>query len=242
MKSSTYTSVAASAKAILVSCLLGILVIGMPSPAMAQSKKYYLMPELALGLTSGYKYTSGIGLDFGTPGYSVRGELKAGKFLNNNVSVFTGIGFSSYHYTMLIGNTSENTLHDTVRDQQSQHLIEIPIGIRYATFNGRKQFKTRYYIGGGLRACILNDGRFDYHTVDKAGKGYDLREEDFNRFTVRLFVEGGLDIPMDYNSAIIIGLFINDGLTRNMSKEGTLANNNYGVFTYGGSFGLRIGL
>lgn len=215
---------------IVATCLL------LPRFADAQGSKIYLNPDFTLGLTSGYNN----GLDPGSPNTAVRLELRGGYKLNAGLSLFTGFGYSSYHYRLVAAAMVSGP--DTIRDEQ-QIYYEVPMGVRVATFYGRRSFRTRYYAAAGLRACFLTDSRHDYKTVDGvAAESNVVRPEDFNKFWIRMFAEGGLDIPMDYDSAILIGLSVSNGLTRNMNTDGALSRENYGVLVVGASIGLRFGL
>lgn len=226
-------------KAISVVVLCGIAAI-FPGPVASQVSKVYLQPALSIGLISGYDKSNALKLDMGHPGYYAKLELRGGYYLNSQLSIFTGLGFGIYNYRMKFGNGSDKTM-DTVR-QQDQDILEIPLGIRYTTFNGRSKFKTRYYFGGGVMTSLLNDARSSYHRAPNTGAGSAVRNEDFNNVYLRLFAEGGLDIPMDYSSAILVGLSVSNGITRNMSRSGDLADSNYGALVGALSVGLRLGL
>jgi hypothetical protein len=198
--------------------------------------KFYLQPELAAGITAGSNH----GIDFGNLNRHVRIELRGGYWLNEHASLFTGFAYASYHYR-IVGRALSNG-PDTIRTQ-SQEYWEIPLGIRLSTFYGDRSVRTRYYAAAGLRACFLNDARHDYKTSDgSAAESNIVRPEDLNSFWLRGFVEGGLDIPMDYGSAILIGINASTGLSRNANMNGALQKDNYGVLVIGGSIGLRIGL
>lgn len=211
--------------------------------ASAQSRKIYVQPDLSVGLTSGYHYANGLNLDPGEKNGFFRLECRGGYYLNNNVSVFTGIGFSTYRYRMLIdGQRIESGHPDMIREQE-QALLEIPLGIRYTTYHGGRQIcKTRYYGGGGFRLAFLNDARYDYRTVGGGPSGFRTEPSDFNSFHLRAFLEAGIDVPLDYNAAFLIGLNISHGISRNMSGIGGLTGSNYGVLAYGLNLGFRFGI
>jgi hypothetical protein len=217
---------------ILLACICG-------SAAKAQGTKLYLNPELFLGITVGHDYDKGLKLDFGNLNRSIGLALKGGYKINQRLSVFTGVGYQSYKYRM-IGRAAV-TGPDTVR-QQSQEFWEIPLGVRVATFYGYRSFKTRFYGAAGLKGCLQSDARHDYVTSDKAHGDINIvRPEDYNKFWVRWFLEGGLDIPMDFDSAILLGLSVSSGLTRNMNTDGALTKDNYGVLVIGATAGVRFG-
>lgn len=197
--------------------------------------KLYLNPELSLGITSGYNK----GLDFGNLNRHVGLELRGGYWLSEHASLFTGFGYGSYHYRLVAQPVYNGS--DTIRSQ-SQEFWEVPLGVRFSTFYGNRSIHTRYYASVGLRACFLNDARHDFKTSDGAAAANVVRPEDFNKFWMRVFVEGGIDIPMDYGSGILISLNASNGLSRNANTEGALQKSNYGVLVIGGSIGLRIGL
>lgn len=207
--------------------------------ALAQAGgKTYLSPELFLGITSGQDYNKG--LDFSNLNRSVRLELRGGYWLSKQVSLFTGFGYASYRYRMVAQPIV--TGPDTIRSQK-QECWEVPLGVRFSTYYGDKSVRTRYYAALGIRGCFLSDARHDARTPNGEYADVNIvRPQDFNHFWVRMFAEGGLDIPMDYGSAILIGVSVSNGLSRNANTEGALSKNNYGVLVVGGSIGLRIGL
>ncbi len=216
--------------------LLLLIILSAPAAHAQLLDKIYLNPEIALGVASGYDN----GLDFGNANRALRIELRGGYKLDERLSLFTGFGFCAYRYR-IVGRAAVSG-PDTIRNE-FQDCLEVPLGVRFSTYHGYRSFRTRFYGAAGLRLCFLNDVRHDYHTTDGADAGQNVvRPEDFNPFWVRLFAEGGLDIPMDYGSAILIGLNISDGLSRNMSSEGALSRDNYGVLVIGGSVGLRFSL
>jgi hypothetical protein len=213
------------------------------NPSVAQSKKFYLQPDMALGLTSGYNYGNALKLEPGKMNGFFRLECRVGYYFNNNLSMVTGLGFATYRYHMVIDGSRIETGHPDMTRDQEQSLLEIPLGLRFTTYNaGLKQFKTRYYYGGGLRLGLLNDGRFDYKTVGGGPSGYEVQPDDFNTVHARLYLEGGIDVPIDYNSAFVCGLNISQGITRNMRLEGEVGKANYGLLAYGINFGFRFGL
>jgi hypothetical protein len=216
-----------------------VLLLAGTSGAYAQGTKLYLNPQLNLGIISGYDHTKGGGLDFGNLNRAIGIELRAGYKINPKVSVFTGFGYASYHYRMVVKPVVEGP--DTIR-QQRQEFYEVPLGLRYATFHGYRSFKTRFYGTVGVKACFQADARHDYRTIDgKSADGNIVRPEDFNKLWVRMFLEGGLDIPMDYDSAILIGLSVSHGLSRNANTDGALTKDNYGVLVIGGNIGVKFG-
>jgi hypothetical protein len=167
-------------------------------------------------------------------------EVRGGYWVSNNMSLFTGFGYSSYHYR-LVGRAADFG-PDTIRTQ-SQEYWEVPLGVRWSTYYGARSVHTRFYAAIGIKACFLNDARYDYKTSDAMASDVNVvRLQDFNHFWVRGFIEGGLDIPMDYGSAILIGLNASSGISRNTNLDGALSKDNPGVFAVGGSIGLRIGL
>jgi len=223
--------------------LLATALILNAGPAAAQSKKFYLQPDLALGLTSGYNYGNALKLEPGKPNGFFRLECRAGYYFNNNLSVVTGLGFSTYRYHMVIDGSRIETGHPDMTRDQEQSMLEVLLGLRFTTYNGGlKQFRTRYYYGGGLRLGFLNDGRYDYKTVGGGPSGYEVRPGDFNTVQARLYLEGGIDVPIDYNSAFLFGLNLSQGVTRNMRMEGEVGKANYGIFAYGINIGFRFGL
>jgi hypothetical protein len=202
--------------------------------------KFYLNPEVALGITAGYDHAKSPRLDLSNPDRAVRLELRGGYWLSQTASLFTGFGYSSYHYQMVAEPIFSGP--DTIRSQRQEYW-EIPLGIRFSTFYGDHSVRTRYYAAAGLRACFLNDARHDFKATEGGSANTNVvRPEDFNKFWMRFFLEGGLDIPMDYGSAIIIGLNVSHGLTRNANTDGALSKDNYGVLVLGGNIGVRIGL
>ncbi|MEO8787083.1 MAG: outer membrane beta-barrel protein [Chitinophagaceae bacterium] len=207
--------------------------------ANAQSRKFYFSPNLDLGIASGYSQKNALKLDLGNSGEAINLGFRLGYYLNNNVSVFTGLEFGMYDYDMRFGSNPIAGL-DTVRIQ-SQNNLEIPLGVRYTTFP-KKQFKARHYLGAGLKVDLLNDARSSYHTVDGSYYFSETKTSDFNFVYLRLFVEAGLDIPLDYNSAFLVGVSLSDGITRNMSKTGLVSNANYGMLVGNLTVGFRFGL
>jgi len=211
-----------------------------PQSAQAQAGgKFYLSPQLGLGITSGYDYSKALHMDLSHPNRNLRLELRGGYWLNENLSAFAGFGYSSYHYRMLAMPVADGA--DTIYSQ-SQEYWEVPLGLRFSTYHGRS-VRTRYYAAAGLRVCLLSDARHDYRTADRSASGENVvHGGDFNKVWVRAFVEGGLDIPMDYGSAILIGINFSNGLSRNTNLDGALRKDSFGLPTLGGSIGLRIGL
>jgi hypothetical protein len=200
--------------------------------------RFYINPDLFLGITSGYDHSKG--LDFSNMNRAVRLEARGGYWVNPNISLFTGIGYSSYRYRQVAEAVISGP--DTIRSQ-NQEYWEVPLGVRFSTYYGDRSVRTRYYGSAGIRACFLNDARHDYRTpTGSAADANVVRPEDFNKFWLRFFVEGGIDIPMDYGSGILIGLSVSNGLTRNANTEGALMKDNYGVLAIGGNIGVRIGL
>ncbi len=219
---------------------LSIILVFSMGIAKAQLSRIYLNPEIALGITSGYDHNKGLGLDAGNPNRALRLELRGGYKIDERLSVFTGFGFCAYRYRMVASAIVSGP--DTIRTVY-QDCFEIPIGVRLASYYGKRSFRTRYYGAAGLRLCLLNDARHDYRTYDYAATGENVvRPGEYNSFWVRIFAEGGLDIPMDYGSAILVGLNVSSGLTRNMSTDGALTKDNFGVPVIGGSIGLRFSL
>jgi hypothetical protein len=221
-------------------CLFTLLVAGISiHAAQAQGTKIYLNPELFLGITAGHNYSNGLKLDFGNLNRSVGIGLKGGYKINQKLAVFTGFEYQSYKYRM-VGRAAVSG-PDTIR-QQSQEFWQIPIGVRMATFYGYRSFKTRYYAAAGLKACIQSDARHDYVTSDHVASDINIvRPEDYNKLWFRWFLEGGLDIPMDFDSAILLGISVSSGLSRNMNTEGALTKDNYGVLVVGATAGVRFG-
>lgn len=211
--------------------------------SLAQSRRIYLQPDLAFGLTGGYDYGNSLKIDNGEKNGWLRLECRAGYYLNNHWSAFTGAAFATYRYHMRIEGETIETGHPDVTRDQEQALVEIPLGVRYTTYNDGKKFcKTRFYGGGGFRIGLLNDGRYDYRTVGGGPSGYQTEAGDFNNMHVRAFLEGGIDVPLDWNSAFLIGLNVSHGVTRNMSSSGDIEKSNYGVLAYGLNLGFRFGL
>ena len=201
--------------------------------------KFFLNPSLRLGIASGYDYAKAFRMDLGHPNRNVGLELRGGYWLNENLSAFTGFGYSSYHYRMAGAPVADGV--DTIYTQ-SQEYWEVPVGLRISTYYGRS-VRTRYYAAAGLRACFLSDARHNYTTSDRSASGENVvRTRDFNKFWVRLFAEAGLDIPMDYGSAILIGVNLSSGVSRNTNLDGALGKDSFGVPVLGGCIGLRIGL
>src|ERR1043165_4379177 len=66
----------------------------------AQQSRIYLNPEFSLGCASGYKHSTGMGLDFSHMNRTVRLEVKGGYRFSPMVAVFTGFGYASYHYQL----------------------------------------------------------------------------------------------------------------------------------------------
>ncbi len=219
-----------------ICALLLTIVVFRPAARAQLLDKIYLNPEIGLGIVPGYDN----GLDFGNTGRALHLELRGGYKLDERISLFTGFGFWAYRY-QLTGRAALSG-PDTIRSE-FQDCFEVPLGVRFCTYHGHRSFRTRFYGAAGLRLCFQDDIRHDYRTTDGSGAGQNVvRPEDFNPLWVRLFAEGGLDIPMDYGSAILIGLNISDGLSRNMNSEGALARDNYGVLLIGGSIGIRFSL
>lgn len=226
-------------KALLAAAFAGASLLPVQDAAAQAGGKFYLSPSLRLGITSSYDFNKALHVDLGHPNRNVGLELRGGYWLNENLSAFAGFGYASYHYRMAARPTPEGS--DTIYTQ-SQEYWEVPIGLRVSTYYGRS-VRTRYYAAAGLRACFLSDARHNYTTADRKASGENVvRDGDFNKFWVRLFAEAGLDIPMDYGSAILIGINISSGVSRNTSLDGTLGKDSFGVPVLGGSIGLRIGL
>jgi hypothetical protein len=221
----------------LILCLIAAYSSG------AQSRRFYVQPDLAVGLTSGYNYANGLNLEPGNAGSFARLECRAGYYLDNSWSLFTGLGFATYRYNMTIDGTSIEAGHPDMTREQTQSTLEVPIGLRFTTFReGRREFRTRFYGGGGMRLAFINDGRYDYKTVGGGPSGFEVRPDDFNEVHARVFLEGGIDLPIDYNSAFLFGLNLSQGFTRNMSGNGDLLASNYGILAYGLNLGFRFGL
>lgn len=201
---------------------------------------FFLSPMFSAGITAGHDYAKGMTIDFGNINRTVGLELRGGYWLSNNLSLFTGFGYSSYHYR-LVGRSAISG-PDTIRTQ-SQEYWEVPFGVRVSTYRGARSVHTRFYAAAGVKACFLDDARHDYQTANaEASEANVVRPQDFNKLWLRWILEGGIDIPMDYGSAIIIGLNMSSGLSRNTNTDGALSKDNPGVFAFGGSLGLRIGL
>lgn len=200
--------------------------------------KLYLSPQIGMGITASYDYAKATHLDLGNANRNVRLELRGGYWINENLSAFAGFGYASYRYRIAARPQADGS--DTAF-AQSQEYWEVPLGIRISTYHGRS-VKTRYYAAAGIRACFLSDARHDYKTTDGYSGENVVRRGDINPFWVRLFAEAGLDIPMDYGSAILVGVNLSSGLSRNTSLDGALGKDNFGVPVLGGSIGLRIGL
>jgi len=207
--------------------------------APAKLRKYFLSPDLSLGLNSGYDHSKSLKLDLGNPGAAVKMELLAGRYINEHWCIYTGVGYCLYDYRMRYGS-GPSLINDTVRNQ-SEDIIEIPLGVRY-TSTSKKLFKTKHYFGAGLRFCLLDDARSDYHSVDLLYSNKETRQADFNAIYVRLFVEAGIDVPLDYYSSFLLGVNVSDGITRNMSKTGIVANANYGMLSASLTLGFRFSL
>lgn len=219
--------------------LIFALLIVQAIPSTAQSRKVIFAPHLDLGFASGYNAKNSPKLDIGNSGGATLLGFNLGYYLNNNISVYTGLGFGMYDYDLRYG-TNANPNLDTVR-KQSENLLEVPLGIRYTSFP-KKQFKTRHYVGAGFRFAFLNDARAKTFTKDGSYYIEGTKASDFNPMYLRFFVEAGLDIPLDYNSAFLVGVSLSNGITRNMSKTGALANANYGMFVANLSVGFRFGM
>lgn len=207
--------------------------------ANAQSRKLYFSPNLDLGIASGYNQKKALKLDLGNSGAATDLGFRLGYYLNNNVSVFTGLAFGMYDYDMRFGSNANESL-DTVR-VQSQNNLEIPLGLRFTSYPA-KQFTARHYVGAGFKVALLNDARSSYHTVDGSYYNSETKASDFNAVYLRFFVEAGIDIPLDYNSAFLVGVSLSDGITRNMSKTGLVSNENYGVLVGNLTVGFRFGI
>ncbi len=224
-------------------CLLFALCFLSVSRTAAQSRKVYIQPDLALGLTSGYNYKNGLRLEPGNAGSFFHLECRGGYWLDNSWSLFTGLGFSTYRYNMLIDGTTIEAGHPDVTRAQTQSTVDVPLGLRFTTYrDGLQMFRTRFYGAGGMRLSFINDGRYDYSTVGGGPSGFEVRESDFNELHARVFLEAGIDLPIDYNSAFLFGINVSQGFTRNMSGSGDLLASNYGIFAYGLNLGFRFGL
>ncbi len=200
--------------------------------------RFYLSPELGLGITSSYDPSPFLHLDLSHPDRNVRLELRAGYWLNNNVSLLTGLGYASYHYRLAALPADEGG--DTSY-RMSQEYWEVPLLLRLSTYHGRS-VKTRYYAAAGIRACFQSDARHDFKTNDGNTGENVVRSGDVNPFWLRAVVEAGLDIPMDYGSAVLIGVNFSQGLSRNTCQDGPLGAYRFGLPVVGASIGLRIGL
>jgi hypothetical protein len=222
----------------MLSCTL--LSFHFTSLAQEAGGKLYVSPMISAGITAGHDARKGLGVDFSNPNRMVGLEVRGGCWLSNNLSIFTGFGYGSYHIRMV--ERASEAGPDTIRTQ-SQEYWEVPIALRWSSYYGVRSVRTRFYAAAGFKACFLNDARYDYTTTDKTASGVNIvRQKDFNPFWLRGFIEGGLDIPMDYGSAILVGLNVSSGLSRDASIDGALSKDNPSIVTIGGSIGLRIGL